>query len=196
MHLISTFPSDLSEEPALLRRPVDDPVWNNICRKVQKRYAFFDGSTRQILASLASMITSLIHLLDPVMDELCKRTCRFCSDICCVGSEVYYNETDLFYFAACGKGYPRGQTRRTGEVSLCRYWYPCFGCLLPRSQRPYTCTWFICSDQSQLLETLFKPRDIRRINASFESIRRLRLILSSIFMKSGDLGYEFSKLLE
>jgi len=104
----------------------------------------------QALKSLVGLIRERIEALDDLMHGLCAATCHCCRDNCCRRATVWYDFKDLLAFHLGMAPVPGRQlTKATGA--------PCphlvsRGCSLTRIQRPFVCTWFICSAQRRILD--------------------------------------------
>lgn len=98
----------------------------------------------------AGRINSLLSSADDLLDRLGQKTCARCCAPCCRVADVSYDFRDLLFIHLTGQDTPPGQPRRSsGET--CRY-LGAAGCLIPRLQRPWICTWYICADQKMYLE--------------------------------------------
>lgn len=102
------------------------------------------------LKDLAGQIRARIVALDHIMDSLCVQTCPDCRDNCCQRATVWYDFKDLVGLHLGPGAIPPGQL--IGSVNqTCRY-LSSTGCVLPRAQRPFVCTWFICHAQKEVLK--------------------------------------------
>ncbi len=87
----------------------------------------------------------------PLLDALCRETCSRCPAPCCLHAAVYADFRDLLFFSLTGTKPPETQLRRSiGDT--CRF-LSNRGCRLPRLQRPWICTWYLCADQQALLDS-------------------------------------------
>jgi len=97
----------------------------------------------------ADYIKSMLASIDDSLDRLARQTCAQCPAPCCLVADVSYDFRDLLFIHMTDQAMPPGQPRRTtGEV--CRY-LGAEGCLIPRQQRPWICTWYICAVQKNCL---------------------------------------------
>lgn len=87
----------------------------------------------------------------PLLDTLCRSTCPWCPEPCCLHAPVYADFRDLLLLALTREGFPPGQLRRRFS-DPCRF-LTSKGCALPRTQRPWVCTWYLCATQRALLRT-------------------------------------------
>ena len=72
-------------------------------------------------------------------------TCSFCPQPCCVAARVWLDLADLLVLHLAGLPIPPAQLRAAHHQS-CRYLGP-RGCRLPRTARPFVCTWYHCPTQ-------------------------------------------------
>lgn len=97
----------------------------------------------------AEEISVLFDSVNDVLDRLGHRTCGRCAEPCCLAADVSYDFRDLLFIHLTSQPIPPGQPRRmSGEV--CRN-LGAGGCAIPRSERPWICTWYICAAQKKFL---------------------------------------------
>lgn len=83
------------------------------------------------------------------LDDLCKVTCPWCPEPCCLGAKVWIDFKDLLFCHLCGHRVPYAQL--LSDVNeTCRFW-SWKGCTLPRITRPWVCTWYLCPTQKMNL---------------------------------------------
>lgn len=104
------------------------------------------GPTRQ----KAAAIGRLMARMDPLMAVLARQSCPDCVDPCCRRATVWYDCTDLLVLGFTGQPWPPGQPM-AAVGDRCRYLDPA-GCRLPRIQRPWICTWYLCPRQTAFLQ--------------------------------------------
>ncbi len=97
---------------------------------------------------LAAQIRARTEALDPYMHALCAETCPHCAQNCCRRATVWLDFRDLLGLHLGPDPIPPGQLTATTNQT-CRYLTES-GCVLPRPQRPFVCTWFICAAQKLL----------------------------------------------
>jgi hypothetical protein len=167
------------EEPGLIRRPIGAEEWQSLRERFSIYAESLQPQEKAFIKAVALSIARNLEELDGIMEALCQTTCPSCTHICCHAKGVFYNEVDLLFLTAYGSFYPPSQTRLMATQHFCTYWEPERGCRLPRLFRPYVCTWFICENQSALLEEIFTPRNRRRLDSLYTTIRHSRLVLAS-----------------
>lgn len=164
-----------AEESSRYRTPLADVDWLTVADVLRSRVSLLD---RESVEALVARISRGIEFLDGTMTRYCEITCPDCADPCCDGREVFFNQADLLYLVASGFELPEGQTR-SHPSGACRY-LGRFGCLLPRTQRPYVCVWFLCDSQVRLLE--MEPAKFQReFVRNLEDIRSARLMLEFMY---------------
>ena len=100
-------------------------------------------------ADLAMRVVADIEGMDVIMDTLCSATCPSCEDPCCGRATIWYDFKDLIVMHLAGSDIPDAQiVRPAGQ--------PCAhqtsaGCVLPRTSRPFICTWYLCPAQKSNL---------------------------------------------
>ncbi|MEN6483764.1 MAG: hypothetical protein ABFD98_02670 [Syntrophobacteraceae bacterium] len=164
-----------AEESSRFRTPLGDADWLMAAETLRSQVSLLD---REAVGALVARILRGIEFLDGTMTRYCEITCPDCADACCNGREVFFNQADLLYLVASGFEMPEGQTRNH-PFGACRY-LGRFGCLLPRTRRPYVCVWFLCESQIRLLEmepAKFQREFVRKL----EDIRSARLMLEFMY---------------
>ena len=122
-----------------------------------------------------SAILDLYRDLSQPMEALCLAACPGCLDICCERATIWYDFKDLIYLYFTLGNLPASQidkTRAGHGRSACRH-LTRTGCSLPRSQRPFVCTWYICSPQKQIIYSSAGQRR-QTIFRKLEAIKGLR----------------------
>ncbi|WP_319522008.1 hypothetical protein [uncultured Desulfosarcina sp.] len=158
--------------------------WNTIGRwqEANACLAKTIGNHAPALADCRRQARQTRRLLDslfPLMEDLCRRTCPACTDICCQRAWVWADFRDLLFFHLDGISVPERQlVSRQGDH--CRYAGPA-GCRLDRLQRPFVCTWYICPAQTRLLDN--RPKEKRHLTSALEQIKALRKQMESAFIR-------------
>jgi hypothetical protein len=87
--------------------------------------------------------------LFPLLEELCRATCTYCPDPCCLSAYAWFDFKDLLFFHLNGLAIPPAQLM-TDRKMICRY-LGVRGCTLERIARPWICTWYLCPAQKGVL---------------------------------------------
>lgn len=106
------------------------------------------GALKNAMKSARDLEARLTSIF-PLLDDLCKVTCPWCPDPCCLTAEVWMDFKDLLFLHLGGHPIPDKQLRSNSK-KVCRCWKP-KGCALPRMVRPWICTWYICPTQKAIL---------------------------------------------
>ena len=118
--------------------------WSEAVRALDRLVLSRDGGLAEALSRAAAVRDALEELF-PLLDALCLQTCVRCPDPCCLHAAVYVDFRDLLFLSLSEIDRPPGQLRRhPGET--CRF-FTDHGCRLPRLQRPWVCTWYLCAAQ-------------------------------------------------
>ena len=128
-------------------------------------------SAMGVALNYASQLRHLLERTSPIMETLCRQTCRSCEDICCRQAWVWADFRDLLFLHLAEIPLPDGQliSRSKGH---CRYAGP-DGCRLDRIQRPFVCTWYLCPAQARLLDhQSFEKHNLSRILEQIKNDRK------------------------
>jgi hypothetical protein len=98
---------------------------------------------------MARDIDARLDSICPLLDELCRVTCPWCPNPCCLSAEVWIDFKDLLFLHLGGHPIPDRQLRSNSK-KVCRCLRP-KGCVLPRMSRPWICTWYLCPTQKAIL---------------------------------------------
>ncbi len=128
----------------------------------------------------AGLIRKELRRIYPLMDELCRRTCLQCENICCCHAKPWFDFRDLIYLHICGVEPPDGQP--IGHVhDRCRY-LETWGCRLSREKRPWICIWYLCPEQKRLLRADFHGQH-QSVDATLQQVKAHRKILEKEFIR-------------
>jgi hypothetical protein len=129
----------------------------------------------------AEGIMEALEEIFPILDALCRATCSRCPDPCCLHAAAYADFRDLLFLTLIHAGHPPGQLhRRPGDT--CRF-LSRRGCTLPRVQRPWVCTWYLCATQRSALAG-WPESDRRLLMDGLEGIRLERRRMEEAFLRA------------
>ena len=154
-------------------------AWGEIQSALDHHLQVYAGHI-SVLASLAEAIADRLQALEPVLDDVCAVTCPQCSDPCCLHADVRYDFRDLLYLHCRQEGLPLHQPKlATGR--------PCSflardGCVLPRSLRPFLCTWYLCPWQMNMMQAS-APADMIVLLTGLQTLKKLRKDMDREFME-------------
>lgn len=122
--------------------------WREAQNSIDHHLNVYAGRSGALLDA-AGAIAGKIDFLEPVLDNLCERTCPDCGEPCCVRATVRYDFRDLVFLHLFQTGLPVGQPSPVaGQACSC---LGDRGCMIPRVMRPFMCTWYVCPGQMALV---------------------------------------------
>ena len=134
--------------------PWQEPaVWNEVdlyFRTLGKAH----GKAMDPVRDLALAVRQSLENLSGQMDRLCSASCPECRDICCERALIWYDFKDLVYHYLAFDCLPGEQIRKISKPNQgsCCSRLAAEGCSLPRSRRPFVCTWYVCPAQKSILQ--------------------------------------------
>jgi len=99
--------------------------------------------------AVAMEIRRGIDELTPLMAALCRRTCRFCPEPCCINHTVWIDFRDLLFLHLLDEPIPPCQA--ASEPKAACPFLTHHGCRLPPRIRPWMCIQYICPTQQAVL---------------------------------------------
>ncbi len=81
-------------------------------------------------------------ILDPFIQSYTAKVCPYCGTVCCANKHGFPEYADIVGILAMGLEVPAYRLD-VDEGDLCQFIGE-KGCVLPRPQRPYRCTWYFC----------------------------------------------------
>ncbi|MCB2147467.1 MAG: hypothetical protein KQI81_13410 [Deltaproteobacteria bacterium] len=96
-----------------------------------------------------------IDELTPLMAALCRRTCRFCPEPCCISNTVWIDFRDLLFLHLLEEPIPPCQAT-SGPDDPCPF-LSHHGCRLPPRIRPWMCIQYVCPAQRAVLKKRGRP---------------------------------------
>ncbi|ADK84052.1 conserved hypothetical protein [Desulfarculus baarsii DSM 2075] len=153
--------------------PWADPAqWRDLNRRLERACAVGHDQARQAALALAG----LLGQADALLDELCAAACPWCPTPCCLEAKVWLDRRDLLFIHLGGQSPPPAQLRQ-GRHDHCRYLGP-RGCRLPRLQRPWVCTWYLCPTLSARLAG--RPGQQARWQGLVAAIKEQRRLIGAL----------------
>lgn len=112
----------------------------------------------------AGRIRQLLSGLDREMERMCGLTCPGCRDNCCARATIWYDFRDLLFLKFAGLPLPALQIEKKVQAgaTVCMHLTP-EGCALPRVERPFVCTWYICGAQQGIQGCGSVRGDVERV---------------------------------
>ncbi len=139
-----------------------------------------DSRRMETLRDLSQQIERRVNLLDPMLEGLCGDTCPGCTDKCCERATVWYDFKDLLGLHLAAAALPAVQLPATPRRS-CKFLTK-EGCALPRIERPFICTWFLCAAQKRALEQ-WPPSHRQFLENSLTALKEGRHRLEMLFLQ-------------
>ena len=162
---------------------VDLPPWQDENSWAQIN-SFFSYSCRDKQLDepirYAAEIARKITLVDELLENLCGATCQSCAEPCCQRATIWFDFVDLLFIHLQYKFLPPRQiVKERGEP--CPQLTPS-GCILPRPERPFICTWYICPAQSAIIEQADPTSELQNIYSYLGEIQSTRKLLEDAFI--------------
>jgi hypothetical protein len=132
------------------------------------------------LKQTAGRIKDLFASVNSRLDSLCSTTCAQCVSPCCLVADVSYDFKDLLFIHLADQAKPPGQPRRSAH-DVCCFLGP-EGCRIPRLERPWICTWYICAAQKDYL-TEYHPDSLSPLLSAIEQVKMLRNQMEELFIR-------------
>ena len=123
-------------------------------------------------------IIAIYEDLEVSLSRLCGATCPACQDVCCTKATVWYDQRDIIVYHLATGVFPVKQVSRSATGTCCHLGRN--GCKLPRLERPFICTWYICVAQAAMLRREVSDPDINvleQIHRIKESRKRIEAIV-------------------
>lgn len=129
---------------------------------------------------VAARIRQELETIFPLLDTVCRRTCPWCPDPCCIVTKVWYDFIDLIFLHLIELPLPPGPLAARLE-DPCHYLSP-RGCRLPRLIRPWGCIQYTCPAQWNNLHH-HSADDEKQLDLAFNRIREKRYQLEMEFQR-------------
>ena len=134
-----------------------------------RRHRFFEA------ISVAKSFQRRLKHLFPLLSEICRGTCPWCPEPCCIVTRVWYDFRDILFFHLTDVPLPPGPLTAE-EKEACRY-LTFRGCALPRIQRPWGCTQYLCPTQRGYLVKIKGRAALRDLEEILREIAASRIVM-------------------
>lgn len=155
-----------------------DRTWRETNRALNRLISLYLPKL-DLSISTARNIRCKLEAIFPIMEKLCRRTCPWCPEPCCIVNKVWIDFQDLVFLHLTSQLIPPGQLTTT-QYDTCRY-LKSDGCLLPRNIRPWGCTQYVCRTQIKNLQKRNRMEMVK-LEAEIRSIRTERLDMEESFV--------------
>ena len=118
-------------------------------------------------AAIAQKLKQLLIESSPLMEEFTAVVCSDCGDVCCRQKHGLYPGEGHCLSAGAWREYTGAGNARPLE-GPCESMGP-YGCALPRWQRPFKCTWYLCEPLLAALNSS-PPRKLRQLSALLQEM--------------------------
>ena len=128
----------------------------------------------------AQTLESLFRGVFPILDELCAASCPWCPEPCCLKASVWFDFKDLLFMHVNQLLIPPCQSKTNLKNPCC--YHGSSGCRLPRINRPWICTWYLCPTQTAILrkDHFAEHESLKR---TFHQIKSKRNFLESEYIR-------------
>ena len=129
--------------------------------------------------SRAREINSCLGSIFPILNQLCAHSCPWCPEPCCLKASVWFDFKDMLFLHFNKIPIPPCQPKAELK-STCRY-LGAKGCRLPRTARPWICTWYLCPTQTAKLRK-DHAAEYEFLHQAFSRIKADRNLLESEYI--------------
>ena len=163
----------------------DEDVWSQAVLSITKTISVIsaDFSQRLEVEAMQTLVQRIVGgyaEIETVLERVCMASCTTCTDVCCTRATVWYDVRDLLVMYLNTAALPKSQICRQPDLSCCNLTPS--GCRLPRSERPFICTWYICPEQNTLLKEYFTGDDGLDIFHTINGIKNARKDLEQLYV--------------
>lgn len=148
----------------------DTDEWNRAVHSLADIFSSESPALGQA-RNAAGRMRELINAVDPFIQEQTAVVCPRCTTVCCIDRHGSFDLHDLVYAFCLELPVPRYEAIRE-ETDPCRFLAPT-GCILPRHERPFRCTWHFCDTLIAHFQTL-SARRVREFNRTFQHLQEVR----------------------
>ncbi|MDX1706997.1 MAG: hypothetical protein R3274_00255 [Desulfobacterales bacterium] len=134
----------------------------------------------KFLKRRAQALKSCLSTTFPIMDDLCAHSCPWCPEPCCRKARVWFDFKDLLFMHFNQLAIPPCQPKTDLKNPCC--YHSARGCRLPRINRPWICTWYLCPTQTAILRK-DAPTEHESLKQAFARIKSERNLLESEYIR-------------
>ncbi|MDC3237286.1 hypothetical protein OAT93_00985 [bacterium] len=159
-----------------------DEEWNQVLLSLQA----IESKGKKRLTKLfgtAKKIQKNFEMMSESMEKLCSYTCINCEDICCLRATIWFDFKDLLYIYFATGRFPESQIKKVplkNKIRACNF-FTKKGCILPRIERPFVCTWYLCPAQKKHL-AYYDPKHLLYFERTLLDIKDLRNKIETEFI--------------
>lgn len=130
-----------------------------------------DSSHHAAARQAAGRVRELIDAVDPFIQKQTAVICPHCTHVCCTDRHGSFDLHDLAYAFCLNLPIPHYDHHRKA-TDPCQF-LTAAGCRLPRHERPFRCTWYVCETLIQHMQTL-PAKQVRAFHSRFQELQRTR----------------------
>ncbi len=119
---------------------------------------------------VAGEIKLLYEEISPLIEGYTSGLCPQCSEVCCRQRHLKYDDCDRLFIRSFGIEIEEIEAH---DMDACCVFLSEGGCILPRWQRPFRCTWFFCDPLIEEVQGN-SVRELRRMVKLVRDIQTLR----------------------
>lgn len=125
---------------------------------------------------IAKRLKELYEEISPLIERFTRDVCPHCMSVCCKHRHGHFESEDEVFLSVLGVEVPRASKQRDDD-DWCEFLGP-EGCIKPRWQRPFRCTWYFCEALLRYMPEA-DPKGLRRLQSLLHEIQELRQRLSA-----------------
>jgi hypothetical protein len=119
---------------------------------------------------IAKEIKIRFQQLSSLIETFTSEVCPECREVCCKQRHALYDEDDLLFYKYLREEVPLPDSGINPDAP-CEFLSP-QGCIKPRWQRPFRCTWYFCE---ALLEYM-PERSVKKYRKMIELLKDILLL--------------------
>ncbi len=135
-------------------------------------------SEMDVVRQKARQFRQAFAIMDPFIQEYTAKVCPYCGNVCCCNKHGYPEFADVVGILAMGGRIP-SYDLSVDEGALCQFIGE-KGCVLPRTERPYRCTWYFCEPLLLQIE-IGPPKQYREFTLDVQYMGHARAELLQAF---------------
>ncbi|MEW6584467.1 MAG: hypothetical protein AB1442_02520 [Nitrospirota bacterium] len=151
------------------RKRPDEKAYMKIVDDLARFFRIHDREVRNV-RRLAREIHDRLDEISPFVENVTRRVCPSCRDVCCISEHGFYSSEDIVYMYALGLEPPLPDFSRN-DSDPCRF-LSANGCVMARRVRPSGCNWYFCESLFDNMET---QRDYQMFDDALAEIAALWL---------------------
>ena len=128
----------------------------------------------------AQRLESCLQAVFPILDALCAASCPWCPEPCCLKASVWFDFKDLLFMHFNQLSIPPCQPKANLKNPCC--YHGRRGCRLPRINRPWICTWYLCPTQTAILRKDHSAEH-ESLKQAFSQVKSERNLLESEYIR-------------